>query len=142
MAAAAIVYEAQRVQRERFSRCYDVGAGHNFYSDVDAGVEVSRHLPKGSLDLRLGLRQALSGTSDEASYTSRLLERSYQKKSRMDKTHFVASLNTETEFALGWQLNAEAAFQKGAHDKDLTASIQLKRLWQKIHGSKMGHDSR
>lgn len=60
---------------------------------------------------------------------SRLLEKSYSKSSRMDRTHFVTSLVAETEFQPGWQLSTELGFQKGAHDKDIMASIQFRRLW-------------
>lgn len=41
---------------------------------------------------------------------SRLLERSYSKSSRMDRTHFVTSLAAETEFQPGWQLSTELGF--------------------------------
>ncbi|MGM9539098.1 autotransporter domain-containing protein [Anaerovibrio sp.] len=110
-------------------KAYDVAGGHNFYSAVEGGMEFSRFLPKGSLNLRFGIRQALTGTNYQEQDTSRLLERTYSKASRMDRTHFVTSLATETEFQPGWQLSTELGFQKGAHDKDVMASIQFRRLW-------------
>ena len=77
----------------------------------------------------MGLRQALCGTGYEAYENSDILGRSYTKSSRMDKIHFVTSLAVETELAPCWQLGAEVAYQKGAHDKDLMANVQLRWLW-------------
>ena len=108
---------------------YGVEGGHNTYAAAEAGMEFTRFLPKGSLNFRLGVRQALLGADYQEQDTSRLLERSYSKSSRMDRTHFVTSLAAETEFQPGWQLSTELGFQKGAHDEDIMASIQFRRLW-------------
>ena len=103
--------------------------GRNTYAAAEAGMEFTRFLPKGSLNFRLGIRQALMGADYQEQDASQLLERSYSKSSRMDRTHFVTSLAAETEFQPGWQLSTELGFQKGAHDKDIMASIQFRRLW-------------
>ena len=108
---------------------YGVEGGHNTYAAAEAGMEFTRFLPKGSLNFRLGFRQALLGADYQEQDTSQLLERSYSKSSRMDRTHFVTSLAAETEFQPGWQLSTELGFQKGTHDKDIMASIQFRRLW-------------
>lgn len=108
---------------------YGVEGGHNTYAAAEAGMEFTRFLPKGSLNFRLGLRQALLGADYQEQDTGQLLERSYSKSSRMDRTHFATSLAAETEFQPGWQLSTELGFQKGAHDKDIMASIQFRRLW-------------
>ena len=116
-------------QEQGSIKAYGVEAGHNTYAAAEAGMEFTRFLPKGSLNFRLGLRQALLGADYQEQDTSQLLERSYSKSSRMDRTHFVTSLAAETEFQPGWQLSTELGFQKGAHDKDIMASIQFRRLW-------------
>lgn len=116
-------------QEQGSIKAYGVEAGHNTYAAAEAGMEFTRFLPKGSLNFRLGVRQALMGADYQEQDNSRLLERSYSKSSRMDRTHFVTSLATETEFQPGWQLSTELGFQKGAHDKDIMASIQFRRLW-------------
>ena len=41
----------------------------------------------------------------------------------------IFSLSGETEFAKGWFLSGETLLQKGAHDKDISASVQFKRVW-------------
>ena len=128
--AMQMSYMKQNGYRETGSiKAYDVSSGHNFYSALEGGVEFSRYMPKGSLNFRLGLRQALSGTDYAAHENSIILGRGYSKSSSIDKTHFVTSLAVETELAPCWQLGAEVAFQKGAHDKDLMANVQLRWLW-------------
>ena len=55
--------------------------------------------------------------------------KSYTLRNNQDKTHFIFSLSGETEFAKGWFLSGETLLQKGAHDKDISASVQFKRVW-------------
>ena len=116
-------------QEQGSIKAYGVEGGHNTYAAAEAGMEFTRFLPKGSLNFRLGILQALMGADYQEQDNSRLLEKSYSKSSRMDRTHFVTSLAAETEFQPGWQLSTELSFQKGAHDKDIMASIQFRRLW-------------
>ena len=116
-------------QEQGSIKAYGVEGGHNTYAAAEAGMEFTRFLPKGSLNCRLDVRQALMGADYQEQDNSRLLEKSYSKSSRMDRTHFVTSLAAETEFQPGWQLSTELGFQKGAHDKDIMASIQFRRLW-------------
>ena len=116
-------------QEQGSIKAYGVEGGHNTYAAAEAGMEFTRFLPKGSVNFRLGIRQALMGADYQEQDNSRLLEKSYSKSSRMDRTHFVTSLAAETEFQPGWQLSTELGFQKGAHDKDIMASIQFRRLW-------------
>lgn len=116
-------------QEQGSIKAYGVEGGHNTYAAAEAGMEFTRFLPKGSLNFRLGVRQTLMGADYQEQDASQLLERSYSKSSRMDRTHFVTSLAAETEFQPGWQLSTELGLQKGAHDKDIMASIQFRRLW-------------
>ena len=109
-------------------KAYDISGGNNFYAALEGGFEFSRYMPKGSFNFRLGLRHALTGTGYETNDTN-VFARSYSKASRMDKTHLVTSLAVETEFAPCWNLGAELTFQKGAHDRDIMASLQLRRMW-------------
>lgn len=67
-------------------------------------------------DTRLGLYAGYDG-------------KTYTLRNAQDKTHFTMSLLGENEFAKGWFLNGEVQLQKGAHDKDVSASIQFKRVW-------------
>ncbi len=109
-------------------KAYDISGGNNFYAALEGGFEFSRYMPKGSFNFRLGLRHALTGTGYETNDTN-VFARSYSKASRMDKTHLVTSLAVETEFAPCWNLGAELTFQKGAHDRDIMASLKLRRMW-------------
>ncbi len=109
-------------------KAYNLPGDDNFYSAIEGGVEFSRYMPKGSFNFRLGIRQALTGTGYE-SHETNVLGHSFIKSSRMDKTHLVTSLAVETEFDPRWQLGAELIFQKGAHDRDIMASLQLRRMW-------------
>ena len=54
---------------------------------------------------------------------------SYEMRNEQDKTHFVLSINGESEFAPGWTMAGEAGLQKGAHDKDVMCALTLKRMW-------------
>lgn len=38
-------------------------------------------------------------------------------------------LGVKHAFAKGWFLSGETLLQKGAHDKDISASVQFKRVW-------------
>ncbi len=53
----------------------------------------------------------------------------YTLTNSQDKTHFLCSLSADAEFAKGWQIAGDAALQKGSHDRDLSASITLRRVW-------------
>ena len=46
-----------------------------------------------------------------------------------DKTHFVISLGGENEFAHGWILGGDIQLQKGSHDRDVSASVMLRKVW-------------
>ena len=122
-------YMKQHGYREAGSlKAYQVSGGHNIYTTLEGGVEFARPMPKGHVQFRVGLNHALTGT-DYETYETNILGKSFRKSSRMDKTHLVSSLSVETELAPHWDLGAELAFQKGAHDRDVMAGIRLSRRW-------------
>ena len=107
-----------------------VAGKHNTYFAGQLGVELKRYLPRGSYGLRLGVKHAFAGADPELSFRYEGYDgRAYTLRNSQDKTHFILSLSGETEFAKGWFLNGEAQLQKGAHDKDISASVQFKRVW-------------
>ena len=55
--------------------------------------------------------------------------RSYRLRNKRDKTHFIFSLRGENEFAHGWFVGGEAELQRGHNDKEVTASVMLRRIW-------------
>ena len=85
---------------------------------------------KGSYALRIGAKHAFAGADPKLSFgyvgdeTNR-----YEVRNRMDKTRMVVSVGGETEFAPGWTLSGDAAFEKGAHDRDLMLTVLLRRMW-------------
>ena len=54
---------------------------------------------------------------------------SYRLRNERDKTHFIFSLRGENEFARGWSIGGETEFQISKNDRDVTASIMLRRIW-------------
>ena len=107
-----------------------VAGKHSTYFAGQLGVELKRYLPRGSYGLRLGVKHAFAGADPELSFHYEGNDgKAYTLRNNQDKTHFILSLSGETEFAKGWFLNGEAQLQKGAHDKDISASLQFKRVW-------------
>ena len=94
------------------------------------GVELKRYLGHGSYALRLGVKHAFGGADPELqfNYEGDTGNR-YTLRNNQDKTHAVVRLSGETEFAKGWQLAGDVQWQKGTHDKDLSASMMLRRVW-------------
>ena len=118
--------------RERGAGVYGqrVASAANTYFALGLGVEFKRYLPKGSYALRLGVKHALAGADPRLrfGYVGNDAE-SYEMRNEQDKTHFVLSINGESEFAPGWTMAGEAGLQKGAHAKDVMCALTLKRMW-------------
>ena len=107
-----------------------VAGKHNTYFAGQLGVELKRYLNRGSYGMRLGVKHAFAGADPELSFCYEGNDsRFYSLRNSQDKTHFIFALSGDTEFANGWFLNGEARLQKGAHDKDLLASVTLRKVW-------------
>ena len=107
-----------------------VSGKHNTYFAGQLGVELKRYLPRDSYGMRLGVKHAFAGADPELSFCYEGNDsRFYTLRNSQDKTHFILALSGDTEFANGWFLNGEARLQKGAHDKDLLASVTLRKVW-------------
>ncbi|SFW62473.1 autotransporter outer membrane beta-barrel domain-containing protein [Selenomonas ruminantium] len=107
-----------------------VAGMNNTYVAGQIGLELKRYLQRGNYGLRLGVKHAFAGADPELSFRYEGYDgKSYTLRNSQDKTHFLFSLWGETEFAKGWFLSGEAQLQKGAHDKDISASVQFKRVW-------------
>ncbi|SHI63992.1 Uncharacterized conserved protein, contains a C-terminal beta-barrel porin domain [Anaerovibrio lipolyticus DSM 3074] len=107
-----------------------VDSQSNTYFAGGLGLEFKRYLSKGSYALRLGVKHAFTGADPKFTYgyvgndTKR-----YELRGQQDKTHFIMSIGGEAEFAPGWTLAGDLAFQKGSHDKDIMASVTFRRMW-------------
>lgn len=107
-----------------------VAGKNNTYFAMQMGMEFKRYLTCGSYGLRLGISHAFSGGEPNLSFRYEGdAQNRYTLGNNQDKTHFLFNLSANTEFAQGWQIAGDAVLQKGTHDKDLSASITLKRMW-------------
>ena len=131
-----IGFQLSRLQQDAYR---ENGAGifnqqiagmHNTYFVGNLGMEFKRYLKQGSYGLRMGVKHAFAGADPEMSFRYEGNNgRNYTLHNSQDKTHFICSLSGETEFSKGWFLSGEAQLQKGAHDKDVSATVQFKRVW-------------
>ena len=102
----------------------------NAYFAGALGLEFKRNLDNGDYALRLGAKHAFSGADTKLTFGYVGDDASkYTMVSKQDKTHFVMSIGGEAEFAPGWWLAGYAGLQKGAHDKDATFALTLKKIW-------------
>ena len=125
-------YMRQNGYNEQGANSYNhqVSSQSNTYFAMGMGVEWKRYLGVGSYAMRLGVKHALSGADPKLKFNYEGDNgHSYTLNNSQDKTHVVLGISGETEFTKGWQAGGDVMLQKGAHDKDLTASIMLRRVW-------------
>ena len=122
----------QNGYNERGAGIYNqhVEADSNTYFAAQAGLDLKRYCRTGMLGLRFGVKHGFTGVDPDLSisyegYTAN----SYRLRNKRDKTHFVFSVRGESEFARGWFMGGEAEIQRGENDKDVTASVMLRRMW-------------
>ena len=122
----------QNAYNERGAGVYNqhVEANSNTYFAAQAGLDLKRYTRTGMFGMRFGVKHGFTGADPDLiiSYEGDG-SNSYRIRHKRDKTHFVFSLRGENEFASGWFLGGEAELQLGAHDKDVTASVMLRRMW-------------
>ncbi|MBR2773375.1 MAG: autotransporter outer membrane beta-barrel domain-containing protein [Selenomonadaceae bacterium] len=102
---------------------------NNTYFAGQLGLEYRKDFERGNLAARIGIRHAFSGAEPELSFSYEGLKNSYTLRNRQDKTHFILSLSGENEFAKDWTFGGELYLQKGSHDRDLSASLFLRKVW-------------
>ena len=102
----------------------------NTYFAGQLGMEFKRVAKIGNYGARIGIKHAFSGADPDLSYNF-IGDSSnrYTLRGSQDKTHFILRLFGNISFTDGWQLGGDAKFQKGSHDRDIAASITLKKLW-------------
>ncbi|MCR5833834.1 MAG: autotransporter domain-containing protein [Selenomonadaceae bacterium] len=107
-----------------------VEADSNTYFAAQVGLDIKRYYKTGMFGLRFGVKHGFTGADPDLniSYEGDGT-RVYNLRQKRDKTHFVFSLRGENEFARGWFVGGEAELQLGNHDKDVTASVMLRRTW-------------
>ena len=107
-----------------------VDAGHNTYFVAQLGLDFKRYLRNGRYGFRFGIKHGFAGADPDLSVTYEGSdEHKYRLRNERDKTHAVISLRGECEFSPNWFIGGETEFQRGSHDKDLTASVMFRRIW-------------
>lgn len=107
-----------------------VEAGSNTYFAAQVGLDLKRYYRTGMFGLRFGVKHGFTGADPDLtiSYEGDG-SNSYRLRNKRDKTHFLFSLRGENEFARGWFMGGEAELQLGENDRDVTASVILRRMW-------------
>ena len=103
---------------------------HNDYFGMGLGVEFKRYLAGGNYAIRAGVKHAFAGAEPRLRYSYMGdAANTYDMRNVQDKTHFVLSIGGEVEVAKGWSIGGDATWQRGRHDKDLSCSVTVKRMW-------------
>ena len=125
-------YLRQDGYNERGAGIYNqhVDAGSNTYFAAQTGVDLKRYYRNGMFGMRFGIKRGFTGADPDLkiSYEGNESE-SYSMRYQRDKTHFLYSIRGENEFARGWFMGGETELQVGENDKDVTASVMLRRMW-------------
>ena len=107
-----------------------VNSKSNNYFAGQLGIEYKKIFSKGNYAARIGIKHAFTGANPELNFSYEGdANNFYTLKNNQDKTHFVISLNGENEFAKNWLIGGDIQFQKGSHDRDLSASVMLRKVW-------------
>ena len=107
-----------------------VQSKHNDYFGMGAGVEFKRYLAGGNYAIRAGVKHAFAGAEPRLRYSYMGdAANTYDMRNVQDKTHFVLSIGGEVEVAKGWSIGGDAIWQRGRHDKDLSCSVTVRRMW-------------
>ena len=107
-----------------------VESNSNTYFAVQTGVDLKRYYRSGMLGFRLGVKRGFTGADPDLKISYEGDDsNSYRIRHDRDKTHFICALRGESEFARGWFMGGEAELQLGENDKDVTASVMLRRMW-------------
>lgn len=101
----------------------------NTYFAGQLGLEYRKNFNSGNIAARIGVSHAFSGADPELTFRYEGGSQAYRLRNRQDKTHLIFSLNGEHEFAANWTLGGEFFLQKGSHDRDLSASLFLRKAW-------------
>ncbi len=125
-------YLKQNSYSERGAGIYNqhVDSGSNVYFAAQTGFDLKRYYRTGMFGMRFGVKHGFTGADPDLriSYEGNSSD-SYKLRYKRDETHFVCSLRGENEFARGWFMGGEAELQLGENDKDVTASVMLRRTW-------------
>ena len=84
----------------------------------------------GSYGARIGVKHAFSGAEPSINYHFEGDPiNSHRLFNKQDKTHFVLRLFGDVNLAQNWTLAGDARLLKSSHDKDIAASVTLRKMW-------------
>ena len=107
-----------------------VAGRSNTYFAAQAGLDFKRYYKTGMFGFRIGVKHGFTGADPDLTIRYEGdTSSSYRLRNERDKTHFIFSLRGENEFARGWSIGGETEFQISKNDRDVTASIMLRRIW-------------
>ncbi|MBR3622547.1 MAG: autotransporter domain-containing protein [Selenomonadaceae bacterium] len=102
----------------------------NTYFAGQIGLEMKRVAKSGSYGARIGVKHAFSGAEPSINYHfAGDSTNSHRLFNKQDKTHFILRLFGDVNLAQNWQISGDARLQKGSHDKDIAASITIRKMW-------------
>ena len=107
-----------------------VDAKSNNYFAGQLGVELKRQFRHGHYAARIGVKHAFTGADPALNFGYEGdAGHAYRLENNQDKTHVVLSIGGENEFAHGWMLGGDIQLQKGSHDRDVSASVMVRKVW-------------
>ena len=107
-----------------------VDSNSNTYFAAQTGLDLKRYYRTGMFGLRFGVKHGFTGADPDLTFSyAGDSSSSYRLRNKRDKTHLIFSVRGESEFADGWFMGGEAEVQRGENDRDLTASVMLRRIW-------------
>ncbi|MBR5914384.1 MAG: glycohydrolase toxin TNT-related protein [Selenomonadaceae bacterium] len=108
----------------------NVDMKNNFYAALNPGIEFRRNLGNGNLAVRLGCEYAFTGTKPKFKFNYANYDRSvYELESRADKLHWTLGINGNFDISRDWKLGLDAAYQRSAHEDELSAAVQVQYTW-------------
>ncbi len=93
-------------------------------------MELKRQFRHGHYAARIGVKHAFTGADPALNFSYEGdAGHAYRLENNQDKTHVVLSIGGENEFAHGWMLGGDIQLQKGRHDRDVSASVMVRKVW-------------